>query len=99
MLIIQNKRYIRKHAVGGAGIFDSIANFFKRIVTSNAARSIASNLSKAAASDLGKHAIGAAKTIGKELATSAISTAKDVAIDRGKKLIDRASTKALTQKM
>lgn len=96
MLIVKNKRYMRKHVVGGAGIFDSISNFFKRLVTSNAARSIATNLSKAAASDIGKSAINAAKTAGKELATSAISTAKDIAIDKGKKLIDRTSKKVLT---
>jgi hypothetical protein len=89
MLIVKNKRYVKKHVVGGAGIFDSITNFFKRMASSNAARSIASNLSKAAASDIGKNAISAAKTVGKELATSAISLAKDVAIAKGKQLINK----------
>lgn len=83
MLIIKNKRYVKRHVVGGAGIFDS---FIKRLVSSNAARSIATTLSKAAASNLGKTAIDAAKTVGKELVT----TARDVAIDRGKRLIERA---------
>jgi hypothetical protein len=98
MLIVKNKRYIKKHVVGGSGIFDTISSFFKRLVSSNAARSVVSNLSRAAASDIGKKAIGAAKTVGKELATSAISTAKDVAIEKGKQIIDRASSKALTPK-
>ena len=95
MLIVKNKRYIKKHVVGGSGIF---TDFFKRLVSSNAARTVASNLSKAAASDFGKSAISAAKTVGKELATSAISTAKDLAIEKGKRLIDKASSKVLTPK-
>lgn len=94
MLIVQNKRYIKKHIVGGAGIFDTIKNFFKRVTSSNAAKLIASAATKAAASDLGKTAISAAKTAGKEIATSAISAAKDLAIEKGKQLIDKASAKA-----
>ena len=96
MLIIKNKRYVKKHVVGGAGIFDTISSFVKKLVSSNTARTIASATSKAAASDIGKRAIGAVKTVGKELATSAISTAKDLAIEKGKRLIDRASVKVLT---
>lgn len=95
MLLVKNKRYVKRHVVGGAGIFDTIVNLFKKITSSNTARTIASNLSRAATSDLGKKAIGAAKTVGTELATSAISTAKDLAISKGKQLIDRA---ALTPK-
>ena len=101
MLLVKNKRFVKRNTVGGAGIFDSITNLFKRLASSNTARSIASNLSKAAASDLGKTAIGAAKTVGTELATSAISAAKDVAIERGKQMINRtkvAAAPALTQK-
>jgi hypothetical protein len=98
MLIVKNKRYIKRHVVGGSGIFDTISSFFKRLVSSNAARSVASNLSRAAASDIGKKAIGAAKTVGKELATSAISTAKDVAIEKGKQIIESRAAKALTPK-
>ena len=96
MLIVQNKRYVKKHVVGGAGLFDTVANFFKRLVGSNTARSLANAASRAAASDLGKSAISAAKNVGKELATSAISTARDVAIDKGKKLITTAVPKVLT---
>lgn len=85
MLIVKNKRYVKKHVVGGAGLFDSITNFLKGMVSSNAARSIASNLSKAAESDIGKNVINAAKTVGKELATSAISRA----VEKGKQLINK----------
>ncbi len=85
MLIVKNKRYVKKHVIGGAGIFDTITGFLKRLASSNAARSIAS--------DIGKHAISA---VGKELATSAISKAKDLAIEKGKQIID--SKPAITQK-
>lgn len=94
MLIVESKRYIKKHVVGGAGIFYTVSNFFKRQVSSNAAQSVARNLSRAAASDIGKSAINAAKTVGKELATSAISTAKVIAIDKGKQLIAKTSSKS-----
>lgn len=93
MIIVKSKRYVKKHVVGGAGIFDTVSNFFKKLASSSAAQQVAKNLSKAAASDIGKKAIDAAKTVGKELATSAISTAKDIAIDKGKKLIAKASSK------
>ncbi len=98
MLIVNNKRYGKRHLIGGSGIFDTVANLLKRLSGSTIAKSIKSNLARAAASDLGKTAISAAKTAGKELATSAISTAKDIAIDRGKRLIDTTSAKLLTQK-
>jgi len=80
MLIVKHKQYIKKHVIGGAGIFSTVAGFFKRLFTSNAAQSIASTLSRAAASDIGKTVISA----GKELATSAISAAKDRAIEKVK---------------
>ena len=80
MLIVKNKRYVKKHVVGGSGIFDTITGFLKRL----------------AASDIGKTAISAAKTVGKELATAAISKAKDVVIERGKRIID--NTPVITQK-
>ena len=79
MLIITNKRYIKRHVVGGAGIFDSVSGFLKRFLSTNAAQSLA----KAAASDVGKAAIIAAKTASKELATTAITTA----IEKGKRVI------------
>lgn len=98
MLIVKNKRYMRKHVIGGAGIFDSISNLFKKLITSNAAQKLASAATKAAASTVGKTAISSLKTVGKELATSAISTAKDLAIAKGKQLIDRTSKKVLSPK-
>jgi hypothetical protein len=93
MLIVKNKRYVKKHVVGGAGFFDTISKFFKRLVSSNASRRVASNLSRAAASDIGKTAINAAKTVGKELSTSAINAAKDVAIEKGKQFITNKADK------
>jgi hypothetical protein len=93
MLIVKNKRYVKKHVIGGSGFFDSISNLFKRLISSNASRRVVSNLSRAAASDIGKTAINAAKTVGKELSTSAINAAKDVAIERGKQFITNKTDK------
>jgi hypothetical protein len=81
MLIVKNKRYVKKHVIGGSGFFDRYLIFqevgiVERLATSS--RAIAS----AAASDIGKTAINAAKTVGKELSTSAINAAKDVAIEK-----------------
>ena len=94
MLIVKNKRFIKKYAVGGSGIVDTISGLFKRLTSSGAARALAA----AAATDIGKTAISSAKTVGTELAKSAISTAKDLAIAKGKKLIDKTSSKILTPK-
>lgn len=93
MLIVDNKRYIKKHIVGGSGIFDKISGFFKGFISSRAAQSLA----KAASTDIGKNAISAAKTVGKELATTAISKAKDVIIDKGKQFIDKKLTPKSTE--
>jgi len=98
MIVIKNKRYIKKYRVGGAGIFDMLLDFSKRLMTSNVAKSVATNLSKAAASDIGKSAINAGKTVGKELAASLVSAAKDAAIEKGKQLINRTSEPVLTQR-
>jgi hypothetical protein len=98
MLIVKNKRYITKHTIGGAGIFDTISNFFKRVISSSSAKNLASVASKAASSDIGKAAATAAKTAGKEITTAAISGAKDLAIQKVKQLIDKTSTKMLEPK-
>ena len=42
--------------------------------------------------------INACKTIGKELAASLVSAAKDAAIEKGKQLINRMSEPVLTQR-
>ena len=95
MLIVNNnKRFVKKHIVGGAGIVDTLSSLFRRLTTSGAARALAA----AATTDIGKAAVSGAKTVGTELAKSAVSSAKDVLIKKGKQLIDRTSTKILTPK-
>ena len=98
MIVIKNKRYIKKYRVGGAGIFDTLLYFSERLMTSNVVKSVATNLSKAAASDIGKSAINAGKTVGKELAASLVSAAKDAAIEKGKQLINRTPEPVGTQR-
>ena len=64
MLVVTKRRYKKLHVVGGAGIFDTVAGFFKRLVTSNAAKQIAStalSAGKQAAKDIGQKAIDVAR--------------------------------------
>lgn len=96
MLFITKRRYVKKHVIGGAGIFDTIANFFKRVTGSTAAKAIASKIGTAAKTELGKKAIEAGKTAAREVGLKAIDVGKDLAIAKAKALIDRAAPKALT---
>jgi hypothetical protein len=48
MIIITKRRYVKKHVVGGAGIMDTAASLFGRLLTSNAAKEIASAVGKKA---------------------------------------------------
>ena len=99
MLITTKRRYVKKHVIGGAGIFDTIANLFKRITGSTAAKAIASKLGSVAKTEIGKKAIEAGKTVAKEVGFKAIDVSKDVAIAKAKALIDGyAPTPASTTK-
>ena len=73
MLIIK-RTYKKKYVIGGAGIFDSIGNFFARILSSKAAKQLASS------------ALPAGKTAAKDIGMKAIDVRKTVTIDAGKKL-------------
>lgn len=78
MLVVTKRRYKKLHVVGGAGIFDTVAGFFKRLVTSNAAKQIAST------------ALSAGKRAAKDIGQKAIDIAKDKAVDVGKRLVEKA---------
>ena len=40
-MLIKKRNYKNKYVIGGAGIFDSIGNFFARMFSSNAAKQLA----------------------------------------------------------
>lgn len=63
MLVLARRSYKKVHVVGGAGIFDSIAGFLKRLLTSNAAKQIASTAVK----EIGGVAKDKAIDVGKRL--------------------------------
>ena len=86
MFVPKNRGFKRQYVYGGAGLFDSIASFFTRLFTSDAARQIASS-----ALEVGK---SAAKEVGKK----ALDVGKNVALDTGKKLIEKGVVKVLTPK-
>ena len=73
-------------AIGGAGIFGSIGNFFARMFSSNAAKQLAST------------ALQAEKTAAKDIEMKAIDVGKTVAIDAGKKLVEKAAKRLTTPK-
>ena len=93
MLITTKRRYIKKHVIGGAGIFDTVANFLKRMVGSTAAKALASKLSSAAQTEIGKKAIEAGKSAVKEIGFKAIDVGKDIVVKKVKDFIDKAAPK------
>ena len=97
-MIVYRKRYVKKHIVGGSGIVDTFKNLLRRAAASNASRAASTLASKIAKTELGREAIMASKSVGKELASTAISTAKDVAIDKGRKTIEKLYAKTGTPK-
>jgi|SRR6218665_1536730 len=81
MLIVTEGRYKNQYVVGGAGLFDTIMGFFKKLVTSDAAKRAASTMLIA-----GKDA---AKVIGKK----AVDLGKEAAVNAEKRLLDKAAAK------
>ena len=84
MLIVAKRRYKKQYVIGGAGIFDVVAGFFKKLFTSNAAKQIAST------------ALSAGKDAAKEIGTKALDVGKTAAIDAGKRLVDKAVAKIMS---
>ena len=87
MLVVSKRRYKKLYVVGGAGFFDTISGFFKRLFTSNAAKQVAStalSVGKDAAREIGKHALDSGKT---------------AAINAGKRLVDKVADKLFTPKI
>ena len=83
---MRKRNYKRKYVIGGAGIYDSIGNFFARIFLSNAAKQLASA------------ALQAGKIAAKDIGMKSIDVGKTVAIDAGKKLIEKAAKGLSTPK-
>ncbi|KAH3708625.1 hypothetical protein DPMN_068080 [Dreissena polymorpha] len=80
-------------------MFDTVSNFFKRMVGStaakpaaNVAKMVASKVSSASNTEIGKTAIEAGKSVVKEVGLKAIDVGKDVAIAKAKALIDGYNT-------
>ena len=97
-MIVYRNRYVKKHVIGGSGILDTLKNILRRAATSSASRAASTLASRIAKTELGREAIMATKSAGKELASAAISTAKDVAINKGRKTIEKLYTKTGTPK-
>jgi len=66
MLIVTKGRYKNQYVVGGAGLFDTITGFLKRLVASDAAKRSAStmlNAGKDVAKEIGKKAVDLGKKL------------------------------------
>ena len=97
-MIVYTNRFVKKHIVGGSGIMDTLKNLLRRAATSSASRAASTLASRIAKTELGREAVMASKSARKELASAAISTAKDVAIDKGRKTIEKLYAKTGTPK-
>ena len=82
--MITKRSYKKKYVIRGAGIFCSIGNLFARMLSSNAAKQLASS------------AFQAGKTAVKDIGMKAIDVGKTVAIDAGKKLVEKAAKRLST---
>ena len=85
-MLITKRSYKKKYVIGGAGIFSSIENFFARMFSSNTAKQLASTAPEAG------------KTAAKDIGMKGIYVSKTVAIDAGKKLVEKAAKRLTTQK-
>jgi hypothetical protein len=83
MLVVAKRRYKKQHVIGGAGIFDTISGFFKRLVASDAAKRLTST------------ALSAGKDVARELGKKALDVGKNTAVEAGKRLVDKAAAKLL----
>ena len=80
MLDIKRRSYRKQYVIGGSGIFDTISGFFKRLVTSNAAKQLATR------------ALSAGKDVATEIGKKAIDVGKTTAIDAGKRFVEKVLT-------
>ena len=85
-MLITKRIYKKKYVIGGAGIFDSIGNFFARMFSSNAAKKLASAT------------LLAGKNAAKDIGMKDIDVGKTVVIGAGKKLVEKATKKLSTPK-
>ena len=81
MLDIKRRSYRKQHVIGGSGIFDKFSEIFKRLVTSNAAKQLATR------------ALSASKDVATEIGKKAIDVGKTTAIDAGKRFVEKAAAK------
>ena len=85
-MLTTKRTYKKTYVIRRAGIFGSIGIFFARMFSSNAAKQLASG------------ALQAGKTSAQYIGMKAIDVGKTVAIDAGKKLVERTAKSLTTPK-
>ena len=83
-MLITKITYKKNYAIGGSGIFDFIGNFFTEMFSSNAAKKLASA------------ALHAGKTAAKDIGMKVIDVGEPVAVEAGKKLVEKTAKKFST---
>ena len=97
MIIDKRRAYVRRHVIGGSGIFDTIAKVFGRVASSAAAKKIGEVGSKAIASKFVQTTVkSAANKAANELATHGVNKLADVITQKGKSAMDVVADKILT---
>ena len=86
-MLITKRTYKKKYVIGGAGIFGSTGNFLARMFSNYCGKAISST------------AFQAGKTASKDIGMNAIDVDKSVAIDAGKKLVEKTVKKLSKQKL
>ena len=82
-MLITKRSYRKNYVFGEAGIFGSSGTFFARMLSSNAAKQLASE------------SLQAGKTAAKDIGMKAIDVGETVPIDAGKKLAENADNKKI----
>ena len=85
-MLITKRTYKKKYVIGGACIFDFIGNFFCKNVCEQCGKAISVDSSSGR------------KNCGKRYWNESYYVGKTVAIDAGKKLVEKAATKLSTPK-
>ena len=86
MPVVIKRRYRKRNVIGGAGLFDTLSGFVKRLVTSNAAKQISAT------------GFSASKDDAKEIGKKAIDVDKLAAIDVGERAVNKVASKLFSPK-
>ena len=87
MIVINKRRYMKKHAVGGSGLFDTIAKVFGKAASSSIGKTISNVATSSAVKNFVKSAgETASKELGSRAAKKVISAVLDDSRNNGPRI-------------